>query len=105
MELEQQQLATAITALEAQRELLGGAVVDTALAPLRERLAKLTGQTDDMRAESQQTLKQVSVLFADVVGSTTLSQQLDPEEVHIVMDQALARCTAIVQRHAGKVLK
>jgi class 3 adenylate cyclase len=106
MELEQQQLTTAITALEAQRELLGGAVVDTALAPLRERLAKLAGQTgEDKLGDSQQTLKQVSVLFVDVVGSTTLSQQLDPEEVHIVMDQALARCTGIVQRHAGKVLK
>ena len=106
MQFEQQQLTTAIAALEAQRELLGSAVVDTALAPLRERLAKLTGQPgDDHSGESKQSLKQVSVLFADVVGSTTLSQQLDPEEVHNVMDEALARCTAIVQRHGGRVLK
>jgi len=29
-----------------------------------------------------QTLKQVSILFLDVVGSTTLSESLDPEEIH-----------------------
>ena len=60
MELEQQQLASAIAALEAQRELLGAAVVDTALAPLRERLAKLTGRPGDKASESKQTLRPVS---------------------------------------------
>ena len=34
---------------------------------------------------------QVTILFLDVVGSTTLSQHLDPEETHAVMDGALAR--------------
>jgi predicted ATPase/class 3 adenylate cyclase len=105
MELEQQQLATAIAALQAQRELLGDAVVETALAPLRARLRSLAAQPDSKKTDSEQTLKQVSVLFADVVGSTTLSQQLDPEDLHTVMDEALARCTAIVHRHGGKVLK
>ncbi len=105
MELEQQQLATAIAALEAQRELLGDAVVETALAPLRARLRSLAALQGSSKTDNEQTLKQVSVLFADVVGSTTLSQQLDPEDLHTVMDEALARCTAIVHRHGGKVLK
>ena len=83
MELEQQQLATAIAALQAQRELLGDAVVETALAPLRARLRSLAAQPDSKKTDSEQTLKQVSVLFADVVGSTTLSQQLDPEDLHL----------------------
>jgi class 3 adenylate cyclase len=40
----------------------------------------------------------VSVLFVDVVGFTAIGQQLGPEEVHGVMDGALQRFTASVQK-------
>jgi class 3 adenylate cyclase/tetratricopeptide (TPR) repeat protein len=47
----------------------------------------------------------VSVLFLDVTGSTKLAQRLDPEEVHEVMDGALARFSAVVRAHGGSVLQ
>src|SRR5665811_1804851 len=106
MPLEQQQLEAAINALEAQRGLLGAALVEAAMAPLRARLAMLDADQSS-RADSSvaaQTLKQVTILFLDAVGSTTLSERLDPEEVHAVLDGALGRCTGIVQAHQGKVL-
>jgi len=37
--------------------------------------------------------------------ASTLAQRLDPEAVSAVMDDALARGTAIVQAHGGKVLQ
>jgi class 3 adenylate cyclase len=37
------------------------------------------------------------------VGSTTLSQQLDPEELREVMQQYQAICTAVIQRYAGYI--
>ncbi|MDD5332929.1 MAG: adenylate/guanylate cyclase domain-containing protein [Rhodoferax sp.] len=105
MSIEQQQLATAIQALEGQRAALGNAVVDAALGPLRARLAALDAAPDaSPPSAANQALKQVTVLFLDVVNSTTLSQHLDPEEVHAVMNGALARWTAIVEAHRGKVL-
>ena len=52
-----------------------------------------------------QTLKQVTILFLDIVGSTTLSQRLDPEATSEVMDGALAQFATIVTQHHGKVLK
>ncbi len=95
-------LEAAIAALQTQRALLGDAVVDAALGPMRERLARLaTGGG----AAPEQTLRQVSVLFLDVVGSTALSRHLDPEDVHAVMDGTLQRCTAVVQAHGGRVLQ
>jgi class 3 adenylate cyclase/tetratricopeptide (TPR) repeat protein len=97
-----EQLAATIAALEAQRALLGNVVVDSALAPLREKLAAL--QAPEIAAASQQ-LKQVSVLFVDVVGSTAMGQQLDPETIHEVMDSALERFTAAVQAEGGRVLQ
>jgi class 3 adenylate cyclase len=108
-------LQAAIAALEAQRGLLGDAVVDVAVAPLRAQLAALEGPTSppesgptsqpEPAAQSEQTLRRVSILFLDVVGSTSLSQKLDPEQTHEVMDGALARCTAMVQKHRGRVLQ
>ena len=89
--------------LQSRRALLGDAVVDAALAPLVERLSALTALP--ARAEPERRLRQVSVLFLDVVGSTALSQYLDPEDISAVMDGALTRGTAVVQGHHGRVLQ
>lgn len=43
LELQVAQVEAAISALEAQRSVLGDAVVETALAPLRQQLAELRG--------------------------------------------------------------
>ena len=102
MSAEHQQILAGITALEAQRALLGDAVVDASIAALHSKLLELSSAS---AAEPAQTLRQVSILFLDVVGSTTLSQHLDPEDIHTVMDGALARCTTVVRGHHGKVLQ
>jgi class 3 adenylate cyclase len=99
---QREQLEAAIAMLGAQRALIGDAIAEAALAPLRTRLAALDAAHPD---QAVQPLKQVAILFLDVVGSTTLSQHLDPEEIHAVMDGALARCTGIVESHHGKVLQ
>ena len=102
MEDAPEKIAATIAALEAQRGVLGDAIVDTALAPLRRELAAL--QAREGQAPQQQ-LKQVSVLFVDVVGSTAIGQQLGPEDIHAVMDGALERFTAVVKLHHGRVLQ
>ncbi|MES3014688.1 MAG: adenylate/guanylate cyclase domain-containing protein [Pseudomonadota bacterium] len=102
--LQQQQLEAGIRALETQRSLLGDAVVDMSVAGLRAQLAVLA-TTPGSDAEAAQSLKQVTILFLDVVGSTTLSQRLDPEAISAVMDDALTRGTAVVQAHGGRVLQ
>ncbi|MGH8057488.1 MAG: zinc-ribbon domain-containing protein, partial [Candidatus Entotheonellia bacterium] len=42
--------------------------------------------------------RQVTVLFADLVGFTTMAEKLDPEEVHQIMDHCFERITAEVHR-------
>ncbi len=90
----------AIAALEQQRGALGDAVTDAAIGPLRAKLAAV-----ESAALPEQTLRLVTVLFLDVVGSTALAQRLDAEDVHAVLDGLLARCTGVVQAHGGKVLQ
>jgi class 3 adenylate cyclase len=100
--IEKQQLEAGIDALEAQRGALGDAVVDAAIEGLRSKLAALQAHS---AAEPAQTLRHVTVLFLDAVGSTALGSHLDPEEISAVMDGLLSRATAVVNAHGGKVLK
>ena len=73
---EREQLEQAIAALEGQRETLGNAVVETALAPMRARLAELAAQIT-----AEQKRRQVTVLIADIAGFTAMAEALDAEEV------------------------
>ena len=104
MSSEQHQLEAGIRALEAQRGQLGDAMVDAMQAAARAQLATLAAAASGA-AEPAQALRQVSILFLDVVGSTTLSERLDPEAVSAVMDDALRRGTAVVEARRGKVLQ
>jgi TOMM system kinase/cyclase fusion protein len=47
--------------------------------------------------------RQLSVMFCDLVGSTTLSGQLDPEELSDVTRAYHSLCAEIIERHAGRV--
>ena len=91
-------IQAAIAALEEQRATLGDAVLELAVAPLRARLAALERPAGLQR-------RQVSVLFADVVGSTAMAQRLDAEDTLDVLSGALRRMAAIVEAHRGRVLR
>ena len=47
--------------------------------------------------------KQVTVLFADIKGSTSLVERLDPEEVRSLLDPALQIMMAAIHRYEGTV--
>jgi class 3 adenylate cyclase/pimeloyl-ACP methyl ester carboxylesterase len=47
--------------------------------------------------------KQVTVLFVDVSGFTALSEKLDPEDVHELMDRAFELMLGEVHRYEGSV--
>jgi class 3 adenylate cyclase len=95
-----QQLEQAIAALEAQRSLLGDAVVDAAIGPMREKLAALVTQ----EAPEQQR-KLVAILFMDIAGHTQLIRNLDPEENMEIIDKALVRLTQPVLEYGGHIAR
>src|SRR5215207_4530653 len=47
----------------------------------------------------------VSVLFADLVGFTTLSEHRDPEEVRELLSRYFDRCRALIEQYGGVVEK
>ncbi|MCA1782033.1 MAG: AAA family ATPase [Intrasporangiaceae bacterium] len=110
--------------------MLGDAVVDTSLESLRARLEPLL--TDDTPAHAQLSTdgppapppdassgppltqrtvdggrrrRQVTVLFADVVGFTALSEHLDVEDVSDAMNALWSHLDQEVLDHGGRVDK
>jgi class 3 adenylate cyclase/tetratricopeptide (TPR) repeat protein len=49
--------------------------------------------------------KRVSILFLDIVSSTTQAERLDPESWRQVIDRFFATCSAAVAEHGGMVEK
>ena len=45
--------------------------------------------------------RQLTVMFCDLVGSTALSEQLDPEEYRTVVRAYQETCTAVIRRYDG----
>ncbi len=89
-------LASAIAALEAQRDALGDDVVDTTINALRERLESLHLRTAPQR-------KQVTVLAADLSGFTAMSERLDPEVVRDTIDQLWHDLDEIIISWGGRI--
>src|SRR5215813_531364 len=47
--------------------------------------------------------RQLTVMFCDLVGSTQLSEQLDPEELREVVQAYQETCTGVIQRYDGHI--
>src|SRR5262244_1199586 len=47
--------------------------------------------------------RQLTVMFCDLVGSTALSEQLDPEELREVVRAYQETCTTLIQRYDGHI--
>ena len=99
---ETKKIEQTIAALEAQRSILGDAVVDTALAPMREKLAVLKAKNISTQR------KQVTVLFADISGFTNISETLDAEVVTETLsalwesiDNAILAQGGAIDKHIG----
>jgi class 3 adenylate cyclase/tetratricopeptide (TPR) repeat protein len=73
----------------------GGALTDARPAP--------AGSTAQLPVVPERRL--VSVLFADLVGFTTLSEHRDPEEVNELMAHYFERCRTLIERYGGTVVK
>jgi class 3 adenylate cyclase len=49
--------------------------------------------------------KLVTVLFADVVGSTALAERMDPEDWAAIMNHAFERPTSVIDRYDGTIAR
>ena len=103
------QLEQAIAELEARRSILGDEAVEAALLPSRKKLADLEAQIASQGKEPiqvpQRKRKLVTLLYLDVVGSTAMTQNLDPEDNLELMEKALLRLIEPIQEHGGRITR
>ena len=95
-------LEQTIAALEAQRAALGDLVVDTALAPLRAQLAALAQPAAPLGTLHGER-KSITVLLADVKGSTDLAERLHVEEWVETMNRLFHLLENEIYRLGGEV--
>jgi class 3 adenylate cyclase len=100
LEAEIEKLSAAIASLESQRSGLGDAVVDSAIAALREQMAQIeTGGGAPIADER----KLVTIVFTDVSGFTALSEKLDPEKVRDLINACFDWLVPVVQKYDGTI--
>ncbi len=56
-----------------------------------------------VRSAMREERKVVTAVFADVIGSTTLGERLDPEEAKLIVGEAVARMVRAVEEFGGTV--
>ncbi len=94
-----EQIRQAMIALEAQRSMLGDAVVDASMNALKKQLAELEAD------QSREQRKLVTLLFADLVGFTSMSDKMDPEDVHAIQQAYFSAVTAPIREQGGFIEK
>jgi class 3 adenylate cyclase/tetratricopeptide (TPR) repeat protein len=94
---EREQLEVAIVAQEGLRGVVPDEVVDAAVAALRHRL--------ETSGAGAQRRRQITVLFADVSGFTSMSSDLDAEVVAGLMNELWSRLDSVITEHGGHIDK
>jgi class 3 adenylate cyclase len=67
--------------------------------------AGISSETEKRETAVGGERKQVAVIFSDLSGYTSLSEKLDPEEVHDVMKRIFGEATRIVAKYDGHIDK
>jgi len=68
---------------------------------ISSQLSVVSPQPLAPNTQSPAERRQLTVLFCDLVGSTALSTQLDPEDYRAVVQRYQQTCTEVIQRHEG----
>jgi class 3 adenylate cyclase len=77
-----------------------------AIARLRDGAPQAVRQTDDhLASRSAGERRQLTVMFCDLVGSTALSEKLDPEELRSLLHDYRTLCGDVIARYDGFVAR
>jgi len=97
---------TAIAQLEAQRAILGDAVVDASIVALREKLdalsSSLVGGIEGGR-ELRGERRRATILLADVKGSTELAERVDTETWVEIMNRVFHLLGDAIYEYGGEI--
>jgi class 3 adenylate cyclase len=88
-------LLTAVKALTTARQPIG--------TPTAISSATVVSPLPEKHREAE--FRQITVMFCDLVGSTQLSEKLDPEDLQKLIDAYRVECSAAISRYGGEVAR
>jgi class 3 adenylate cyclase/tetratricopeptide (TPR) repeat protein len=99
-----EQLRRTLAALEGKRSVLGPEVVETALVVLRNEIKALEAE---QMAPSEVTEERriLTILFTDIVGSTSIAEKLDPEDWREMLKNVHQSAGDLIHKWDGEVLQ
>jgi class 3 adenylate cyclase/predicted ATPase len=68
-------------------------------------VSNVTEVSPTSRQHREAEFRQITVMFCDLVGSTQLSQNLDPEDVQKLLDSYRRECSTAIRRYGGEVAR
>ncbi len=97
--------AELIDAEQAARDEDGKVLVWTGASPVAGSEFQVPSPPQPLAPNTQSPAerRQLTVMFCDLVGSTALSEQLDPEDLRTVVRLYQETCAAVIQRYAGHI--
>ena len=93
------QIEQAIATQERLRGTIEDAIIDITIEALRKQLTELSSTPSD----SDKQRKMATVLFMDIVNSTQMIQDIDPEESMEILDLSLNALAEPVRKFGGHV--
>ncbi|MGE5145377.1 MAG: adenylate/guanylate cyclase domain-containing protein, partial [Candidatus Eiseniibacteriota bacterium] len=88
-----------------RKKLLRAIEALTTVPPVQDPAAAAAPRAKDAAAPQRREAerRQLTVMFSDIVGSTPLSQALDPEDLSRLIDEYRTTCGAVVKRYDGHI--
>jgi class 3 adenylate cyclase/tetratricopeptide (TPR) repeat protein len=88
-------LLRAIEALAAARQPIGTIT----------EVSKVAGVPPSLVQHGEVEFRQITVMFSDLVGSTELSEKLDPQDLQYAIEAYRAECSTAIKRYGGEVAR
>jgi class 3 adenylate cyclase/tetratricopeptide (TPR) repeat protein len=98
-------ISIGVTSVGHRRKLLSAIAALGAAALARALTATSASVPPPTPVPAQAERRQLTVMFCDLVGSTTLSTRMDPEDLCDVIASFQSRCSAAIRRYDGFVAK
>lgn len=84
---------------------IGALVAEQGLIDSTNVVADESALPSDPSPHREAEFRQITVMFCDLVGSTQLSETLDPEDLQKVIDAYRAECNRAINRYGGQVAR
>lgn len=68
-------------------------------------ISNTTALPSALLQQREAEFRQITVMFCDLVGSTQLSEKLDPEDLQKLIDAYRAECSTAISRYGGEVAR